>query len=612
MRFTLQAVDWVVIAVYLCGTLAAGVWARSRLETGRHSYFLADRTLPWWWAGISIAATTFAADTPLAITGIVASRGLSGNWLWFAWIGVHAAVIVYFAARWHRSGVVTDAELISLRYTGRSAEALRTLRALLYGVVYNCIILGWVLRAMVKIVTPFADWSSWAPGLVEALRVVWPSGTALGGPSEGLTIIVLVGVVALYSSLGGIRAVILTDIFQLALALIGAFWLAVVAFGKVGGGSGLQARLSELYGAHHSYLALFPDTERGWLAAVDVGSFLFGLYLLVQSYTNVPADGGGYLMQRLNTTRTPKEAVRASALFVILHYVVRVWPWFLVALVALVLFPVGGMPVGGDPLAQLVAGDRELAYPVLMGQLLPPLVLGMMIASLLGAFMSTVDTHINWGASYLVSDLFLRIVPKASDRAQLRVARLSVVGFAFVAVLVSFQIDSIERAWKWVAVLGAALGVPTALRWVWYRVSALAELVASACGLVAAVVLSLLDPWPYEVDLVVISAASVAGMVLAVIVGPTTDQAQIERFVALVRPLGVWPGRSLAVATRQLARVAAAFAMVVAAVLALVYAGYCALLREAWISSILAASSGIVLFGLGLRWSQPPDRAGPN
>ncbi|MCA9523737.1 MAG: Na+:solute symporter [Myxococcales bacterium] len=600
MRFSLHTADWIVIGLYLCATLGAGIWARSKLENGRHSYFLADRSLPWWWAGISIAATTFAADTPLAITGIIANRGLSGNWLWFAWIGVHAAVVVYFAARWHRSGVVTDAELISLRYSGRPADVLRTARALLYGVVYNCIILGWVLRAMVKIVTPFADWPSWAPGLVAALGTVWPSGSGLGGPSEGLTIIALVSIVALYSSLGGIRGVILTDIFQLALALLGAFWLAVVAWDQVGGGSGLSARLFALYGADHTVLDLFPSVERGWLSLLDVGSFVFGLYLVVQSYANIPADGGGYLMQRLNSTATPKDAVRASGLFMVIHYVVRVWPWFCVGLVAIVAFPVGSEGSVGA-LGALVAKDRELAYPILMGQLLPPLVLGLMIASLLGAFMSTVDTHINWGASYLVSDLFLRLVPTASPRAQLRVARLSVVGFAVAAVLVSFRIGTIEGAWKWIAVLGAALGVPTALRWVWFRVSATAELGAMAIGLLTAIVLSVAKIWPYELNLLAISGSSVLGLLLGIAIGPSTDPRQLERFRAQVEPLGSWPGRPLAKTARQLTRLGATFLALIAGTLLLFYAGFCTLIRSNLLWAALSFISGALLFGLSLR-----------
>ena len=541
VAFPLHGLDLAILGAYLALALALGFWVRGAAGKDRVSYFLAGRALPWWWAGLSIAATTFAADTPLAITGIVADRGASGNWMWWSWIGVHAAVVVYFAGRWSDSGVLTDAELLSIRYSGRLADGLRVFRAGLYGVVINALTLGWVLRAMVKLVSPFFDWAAWTPGLLAAAAAALPAGL-LGSPSEALTILSLLALVAVYSSAGGLRGVVLTDLVQLGAALIGAGWLAVSAWRAAGGRAGLVAGLAAHEGPDHQVLDFFPDVGSGWPAELGIGAAMFGLYLVVQAYANLPADGGGYFMQRLNATRTPKDARRAAIVFLVLQYVLRTLPWLVVAVAALVLIPRGQEASALGGVAGAVAGDREMAYPVLMGALLPAGALGLVLTSLLGAFMSTVDTHLNWGASYVVNDLYLRVRPHASDRHQIRVARLSVLAFALLAVAVSAQIDSIAAAWTWLGVLGAAIGIPTLLRWVWWRVSAASELGALMLGLGAAGLLALTD-LPYEARLVLTAGASVVGLGLGMALGPGTDPATIARFVARVAPAGVWPGR---------------------------------------------------------------------
>jgi solute:Na+ symporter, SSS family len=539
----LHTLDGVVIGAYLLLALGIGVASRVRGEEGRESFFLADRALPWWWAGTSIAATTFAADTPLAITGIVASRGFSGNWVWLSWLGVHAAVVVLFARRWWRTGVVTDAEFLSLRYAGRSAEWLRSMRALLYGLVYNVIILGWVLRAMGKIVQPLVDWPSWAPWMVTAASRVLPAQSALGGPDEAITVILLVAVVALYSTVGGLRGVVRTDLVQFALGLLGSIWLAVVAWSHAGGRSGIRAGLEAAYAERAAaWWQFLPSVESGWGGAIGFGAFGLGAYLLVQSYANVPADGGGYLQQRLSSARSEDDAEKAALLFVVLQYGVRLWPWLMVALAALVIAPVGNEGVAlGPQLGAVVASDREMAYPALLLTLLPPGVLGLLIVSLLAAFMSTVDTHFNWGASYVVSDVALRMRPDLSPRSQIRIARVALVTFSVAAVLVAFQIERIEQAWRWVAVLGAALGVPTVVRWLWWRVTAAAELAGAVVGLLMAAGLIMTDALLYEQQLVVISVASAVAMLVAIAVGPRPDLTVIARFMYTVQPFGWWP-----------------------------------------------------------------------
>ncbi|QOY95499.1 sodium transporter [Massilia sp. UMI-21] len=592
----LHTIDWAVIGLYLALALGVGLWTSKLAGSGVRSYFLADRSLPWWWAGASIAATTFAADTPLAVAGIIATKGISGNWIWLAWMGVHAAVVVLFADSWSRSGVMTDAELIAKRYSGRPASVLRTARAGLYGIVYNAIILGWVLRAMVKIASPFFHWDTWFPGLMQGFALYWPANSPMGTASDGLTIVLLLGLVVVYSGLSGIRGVIVTDLVQLGLALVGSFWFAWLAWSAVGGRAGLTEGLSRLYGAEHSYLDLFPDMP----GAGAVAFALFGLYMLVQSYANVPADGGGYLMQRLNTTRSPLDARKASLLFLVLQYVIRVWPWLVVGLAALVLIPIGaeGTALGGA--AARVAGDREQAYPVLMGVLLHPGLLGLMVASLLAAFMSTIDTHMNWGASYIVNDVYLRLAPKASVRRQIGVARLAVLAFAVGAVLVSFQIDTIEQAWKWVAALGAALGAPTALRWVWWRVNAAGELAAMAAGLATALALNWVS-LPYETELLVIAGASLLGLAAGMLWGPPTAPETIRGFVADIAPVGFWPGTSQRRGARTIAVTALRWAGVVGGTVALLVAVHRMLLLGELGIGLAWLLGGALALGLGAR-----------
>lgn len=553
VRAEFALLDWLVLGSYLLFALGIGLGVRGKAAESRESFFLAGRSLPWWWAGLSIAATTFAADTPLAITGIVARRGISGNWLWMAIVAVHAGVVVYLASCWSRSGVLTDAELTRLRYSGRAARWLRWLRAGLSGVVVNGVILGWVLRAMSKIVSPFFHWDLWTPGLVSLVERVLGETSPLGTASDALSILVLLFVVAFYSSLGGLRGVVVTDLVQLTVALGGSTWLAVSTWQRVGGQVGLADGLAKLGGPDHHYLDLFPTVGSGWLGEVQVGAAVFALYLFFQAHASPGADGGGYMMQRMNATPDPKQARGAALVFLAVHYLIRIWPWFVVGLGALVLIPPGAETSLLGPIAAPVAADRELAYPVLMGVLLPAGGLGLMVTSLLAAFMSTVDTHLNWGASYVVNDIYLVLRPEATPQEQVRVARLAVLGFVGVAVLMSTQIQDLSEAWRWQAGLGAALGTTTLLRWVWWRVSAAAEIAAMVSGLTAFVLLGHGEgALPFEKRLILVALSSLGGMLLGVLFGPRTDPETIATFVERVQPVGFWPGRTFSEALRGL------------------------------------------------------------
>ena len=591
--FTLHAIDWLIIGLYIALAVGVGMAFKRRAGRNRSSYFLAGRALPWWWVGASMAATTFAADTPLAVSGIIADKGLSGNWLWIPAIGVHAAVFILFAANWSRSGVMTDAELIRLRYSGGSAYALRWCRAGLQ-LMQNCVVLGWVLRAMVKVASPFFQWHEWFPGFMAGVEAIWPSGMALGNASEGMTILVLLLIVGFYSTLGGLRGVVLTDLAQLSLALIGSTWLAVCAWRAVGGRDGLLNGLAALYGPGHAYLDWFPTPGSGWLGAVGVSASIFGLYIVVQSFSNMSADGGGYFMQRLNAANSPEAASRATLLFLIIHYMVRVWPWFIVGLAALVLIPLGNETASLNGAGALAAADREMAWPVLMAYLLGPGWLGIVLTSLLAAFMSTVDTHINWGASYLVNDVWLVLRPTASDREQMRVARSAVILFVLLAIVVSARIDTIAQAWKWMATLGAALGLPTLLRWLWWRVNASGEIGAMLAGLSVGTVLALLTDVPYEIRLIWVATASLTGLLAGMLLGPPTEPQKLKQFIETVQPFGAWPYARPG-GGRAALRLAGSWAAVVGGILLLLFVGHQGLFKG-WQPSVLVA--GAVALGL--------------
>jgi Na+/proline symporter len=539
----IKPIDFGVILAYFILVLLIGFLLRKVSGKNKEEYFLGGRNIPWWLAGISIVATNFAADTPLAISGIIASKGLSGNWFWLPWLGIHSAVVILFAAAWRNTGVLTDAQFIALRYSGRRTEALRLLRAGVSGILLNCIILAWIFTAVLKISNVFFSWDKWFPEFFGIVSKVMPASGSLGSPNEAITLVIMLSIIAIYSAMGGIRAVIVTDFIQFILSLAGGVWLAVNAWMYVGGQRGLSQSLQNIYGRQHQFLELFP-TQAGWISALEIGSVLFAVYLFVQSFSGIDADGGGYMMQRLATTRNAADAKKASLLFLIFHYLIRIWPWFVVGLAALIILPLGQDVYTIDN-ATFVLNDREGAYPVLMTLLLPPGVLGLVLASLLAAFMSTVDTHINWGASYIINDWLLKIYPGASDKVQILIARIAVVLFLLVALIISTYIGSIESGWRAVATIGAAFGTPTLLRWFWWRVNPDAELLAIAAGIFAGGFFAFFTDIGYELRLILTSLFSLLGVLIGVIWGRPTQAATLNQFIAKVQPIGFWPDRSI-------------------------------------------------------------------
>ena len=531
----LNNADLAVIGAYLLFALAAGLWASRRAGRSSESYFLADRDLPGWLVGISIVATTFAADTPLAVSGMVATKGIAANWFWWS-VGIaHVGMFLFWARLWRRASVVTDAELTEVRYGGEAGRNLRSAKAVFFGFVYNAIVLGWVIRAMEKITRPFADWSALPAGIYDTLFALWPQGTPLGGLDSALTTISLVALATLYSTMGGLRGVVLTDLIQLLLAFVGSFALAWYALAEIGGAGALVGQLQTVLGPGAGDVLAFAPPPPDGLPFLSLQAFC--VYLALRWWAHPMGDGGGYIAQRLSAARSPRDARTAAGVFIGLHYVVRPWPWIVVGLVGLIVFQ------PGDELALAVVTDRELAYPTLAGRVLPAGLLGLLLASLLAAFMSTIDTHLNWGSSYVAHDLYMgRLRPDATQKQVVRVARLASVAFAIGALLVTTQIASVEKAWKFVAALGSGLGLPVLLRWVWWRANAQAELLGAAGSLLVTVVLLFVAPddfpWEYQLGLAVLAGAAWA--LYGIFEFGPSDPKVLQAFYDRVHPPGFW------------------------------------------------------------------------
>ena len=426
---------------------------------------------------------------------------------------------------------------------------MRTAKACYFAFVYNAIVLGWVITAMQKISGPFARWDQWLPEPIwQFVSSRWPEAGLFGGPNEGITILALVGLAALYSTLGGLRGVVFTDIIQLVLALIGAVALAWFGLEAVGGASALLSGLEgQLSPQRFGEILRFTPPREG-LSFLPLQAFC--VYLCVRWWATPMGDGGGYIAQRLMAARSPRDARQAAGIFVVLHYVLRPWPWIVVGLVGLVLFPLGSE---GSIFAEgaLVAGDREMAYPVLASVVLQPGMLGLLLASLLAAFMSTVDTHLNWGVSYLANDLWTkRFRPHAGPREVVAVGRIASLVFAILALVAASQISSVEQAWRFVAALGSGLGLPVLLRWVWWRANAAAEIWGAVTSLTVTCGLFLWGglehplfgelrlPWEYEL-LLAVGSAALASLLALWIYGPS-DEDCLVAFYRRVQPPGWW------------------------------------------------------------------------
>ena len=514
-------IDWIILIVYLAATLALGLWL-ARRNRGEDDYFVAGRRLSGWLAGASMAATTFSIDTPLYVAGIVGTRGLAANWEWWGFGLAHVAMAVVFAPLWRRSGVLTDAAFTELRYGGPAAAWLRGIKAFLLALPVNCIGIGYAFLAMRKV--------------VEALGIVSNQPVAAaGGISDTLLLLSIVAALVLaYTVAGGLWAVVITDFVQLMLALLGAGAVAWAAVHAAGGMGSLLDQLDAM--GRPELLSIVPwrwgSQGFDWIGGAGISVSTFLAYLTVQWWSFRRSDGGGEFIQRMLATKDEQQARLAGWVFLVVNYLVRSWLWVLVALAALVLLP--------------DQSDWEMSYPALAVQLLPPVVLGLVVVSLVAAFMSTVSTSVNWGASYLTHDLYQRFLrPNASQRELLLVGQLMSVMLLVLGVGTALISDSIGTVFRLVIAIGTGPGVVLVLRWFWWRINAAAELAAMLCGFVVGLTTSVVPLFQisdYGQRLMLTTGLTAVVWVMVMLLTPPESPAVLERFVLKVRPPG--PGWS--------------------------------------------------------------------
>jgi len=499
----LTTLDWFVLVSMLAVPILIALRYYRRAGSDMDQFFLSGRDLPWWLAGTSMVATTFAADTPLAVTGLVATNGVAGNWLWWN-AGLGSMMTVFFFARlWRRAGIVTDVEFAELRYTGRMAAFLRGFRALYLGLPINCLVIGWVNLAMSKILSVTLGWNQ--------LTAVFVGLTATG----------------IYSSLAGLRGVVVTDFIQFGLSMTGCVALAYFALAHpdVGGLDGLLSQLPP------ATFELLPQVGNSLSApgtlALPVSAFVayLGVQWWASWYPGQEPGGGGYVAQRMLSTRDERHSFLAMLWFSVAHYCIRPWPWVVVALASLVLYP--------------GVADAESGYAMVMRDHLPVGWRGLLIGGFFAAYMSTVSTQLNWGTSYLVNDVYARFVRRSASGPELvRVARITTLAVMALSAAVTFYLESVRQAWEFALESGAGVGLVLILRWYWWRVNAASEVAALVAAATGFVVLRVFMDVPFPDSLLYLVPWTTACWLTVTWLTPAEPMPHLTAFYRRVRPAG--------------------------------------------------------------------------
>ena len=508
---TLSFIDWCIVAAYFAISLAVGVWASRNAGDDTRSFFLAGRNMPWWLLGISMVATTFSTDTPNLVTDLVRRDGVSGNWGWWAFLLTGMLTVFVYSKLWHRSGVLTDIEFYELRYSGKAAAFLRGFRAVYLGLVFNVLVMGAVSLAAIK----FGEIVLGLPG--------W------------LTLLIAGSITIAYSTLGGLKAVIITDLIQFTLAMIGSIWamLYILGLPEIGGLSNLITHSNVI-----DKLSLIPD-----LSDPDVWVPVLLVPLAVQwwasYYPGAEPGGGGYIAQRMFSAKDEANALGATLLFNVAHYALRPWPWILIALSSLVIYPELSDIQKAFPDLPPDKLGHDIAYPAML-TLLPTGLLGLVSASLIAAFMSTMSTQLNLGASYLVNDLHHRFIkPDASEKELVMMGRIFTVISIILGAGLGLVLTSAGQAFNLLLMIGAGTGLIYILRWFWWRINAYTEIVAMISSLIIAGYMNFggleIPGW-----LKIVYGAGITTIVwiIATYVTPPDDDETLQNFVNKINPGG--------------------------------------------------------------------------
>ena len=513
----LEVIDWAILVIFFIILLSIGFFASKRAGKSVNDFFLSGRNMPWWLLGISMVATTFSADTPNLVTDIVRTNGVSGNWVWWAFLLTGMLTVFVYAKLWRRSEVLTDLEFYELRYGGKGAAFLRGFRALYLGVFFNVMIMASVCLAGIKI------------------------GSVMLGLSPAQTLLIAATVTVLYSSLGGLKGVIMTDFFQFGLAMVATFWAAIVIINlpEVGG-------LDKLI-THPNItpkLDLIPDFSNR-----DLFLVVFVLPIAVQWwsvwYPGAEPGGGGYVAQRMLSAKNENHAVWATLLFNFMHYAVRPWPWILIALASIIVFPnLNDLKVAFPDVDKSIVG-HDLAYPAMLTKL-PSGLLGLLLASLAAAFMSTIASHLNWGSSYVVNDFYRRFFDTgASEKKLVFLGRLTTIILMIFSCIIALLLSNALQAFSILLQIGAGTGLLFILRWFWYRINIYSEISAMIISFLVALYLQIVHPRigfeviSTEVQLIIGVSITTFSWILITYLTPSEDKKVLRDFYKKIQPGGI-------------------------------------------------------------------------
>ena len=512
----LSQLDWAVIGFYFLLSIIIGILGAKKAGKDARSFFLANGNMPWWLLGVSMVATAFSTDTPNLVTDLVRQNGVSGNWVWWSFLLTGMLTVFVYAKLWHRSGVLTDVEFYELRYGGKPAAFLRGFRAIYLGLIFNVLVMGAVSLAAIKFGEIILGWPGW------------------------LTLLIACSITLLYSALGGLRAIIITDFFQFILAMIGSVWgcIYILDLEQIGG-------IQNLIQHPHvkDKISLLPDFSNPdiWVPTLFIP---LAVQWWASYYPGAEPGGGGYIAQRMLSAKNETNAVWASLLFNIAHYAIRPWPWILIALSSLIIFPeLSDIRYKFPEISENKLG-HDIAYPAML-TLLPSGLLGLVAASLIAAFMSTMSTQVNLGASYLVNDFYYRFIDSnASQKKLVLVGRIFTVLSIILGAVTGLLLTSAEQAFSLLLLLGSGTGLIYILRWFWWRISAYTEIIAMVSSLIIASYLNFINKSLLGWEKIVVGAfVTTSVWIFATFFAPTERRETLESFVKIINPGG--PGWKL-------------------------------------------------------------------
>lgn len=545
----LETADWLIIISYFILSLGIGIYFTRKAGKNLTNFFLGGRNMSWWLAGVSMVATTFAADTPLAVTELVAQNGIAGNWIWWNALLGGMLTVFFFAKLWRRAEILTDIELIEMRYSGKEAAFLRGFRSIYLGLFMNAVVIGWVNLALISILEVFFN-------IPEDAALFYVAGAMV------LTLV--------YSSLSGLLGVAVTDFIQFFIAFGGCIILAIIVVNSdsVGGIDGLKTQLPDWS------MQFFPQIESRSLTSANIGTIgetltisvatfvsFVGIQWWASWYPGAEPGGGGYIAQRMMSTKSEKDALLSTLFFQITHYCFRPWPWILVGLCTLILYP------------ELPADDKKLGFIYAMRDFLPVGLRGLLLVAFFAAYMSTISTQLNWGASYLVNDFYQRFINKsASEKTLVRASRLATLLMMLFALFVTTQFSTIKGAWYFLLQASAGLGLVLILRWYWWRINAWSEIAATLVPLLVLSIISGINAFvEYQLVLKIapenfptlyrfhqwlsispnsfflITVSTTISWLTVTFLTPPTQKKTLIAFYEKIRPQGAWkPIRELA------------------------------------------------------------------